>query len=474
MAKRTVIVITGLVIAVMIYQTQKPLPAGVSVEGEQHMVPDEAVRFLADRTYVDSSGKRHSEQEIFNEVLHMIERAQEYILVDMFLYNEFQGSKPERTRALARELTQELVAKKQANPDMKITVVSDPLNEVYGGVTSLEFEALRKAGIPVVVTDLTPLRDSNPLYSVWWRLVFQWFGNSERGGILPHPFQAGGPKVTARSWLSLLNFKANHRKLVVADRETLVTSANPHNGSSAHSNVALQVKDKVWQDVVASEAATAKFSGQKLPDFEGNITGPPDGGVKVQLLTEGAIQRRLVEMIDAADEGDVIDMAMFYLAERSVIRSLIAAAQRGVAVRLVLDPNKDAFGHTKNGVPNRPVADEIMRKTNNTVQIRWCDTHGEQCHNKMVVLRAGSQHAITLGSANLTRRNIRDYNLETNLLASAEQPFGAWQTAHDWFEEIWTNRDGKIFTTDYAAYAEASWLKTAMYRVQEAWGLSSF
>lgn len=470
----TVGAIVVLIAGTMLYHTQKSLPAGVNVLGEEHRVPEESVRFLADRTYVDNAGVRHSEQQIFGEMLRMIERARQYILVDMFLYNEFQGSKPETTRALAQELTQALVAKKQANPNVIITVISDSLNEVYGGATSPQFEALRAAGIPVIVTDLGRLRDSNPLYSVWWRLIFQWFGNSTKSSVLPHPFQAGGSKVTARSWLALLNFKANHRKLIVADRETLVTSANPHDGSSAHSNVALQVKDAIWRDVIASEAATAEFSGQKLPDFEGNITGPPDGGLNVQLLTEGAIQRRLIELINATGEGDTIDMAMFYLSERSVIRSLIAASARGANVRLALDPNKDAFGHVKNGVPNRPVADEILRKTQGKAQIRWCDTHGEQCHNKMVLLRAGNLHAITLGSANLTRRNIRDYNLETNLLASAERPFPAWEAAHDFFEEIWTNRDDKIFTTDYATYAESSWLKTAMYRVQESLGLSSF
>ncbi len=50
---------------------------------------------------------------------------------------------------------------------------------------------------------------------------------------------------------------------------------------------------------------------------------------------------------------------MFYLSERQIIKALIAAQQRGVQVRVLLDPNKDAFGREKNGIPNRQVAAEL-------------------------------------------------------------------------------------------------------------------
>ena len=54
----------------------------------------------------------------------------------------------------------------------------------------------------------------------------------------PNPF--GCEPVTVRSWLAILNLKANHRKVAIADDGTelraLITSANPHDGSSAHTN----------------------------------------------------------------------------------------------------------------------------------------------------------------------------------------------------------------------------------------------
>lgn len=479
---RIIVILTAVVFIVMLYQIQKPLPDGVSLEGDEYKVPVQSVQFFADRTYVDSTGQRHSEQEIFNGVLAMINRAQQYILLDMFLYNDFQGEPPETTRALANELTQALITKKQANPEMTITVVSDPLNTVYGGALSLQFESLRQHGINVIITDLTMLRDSNPVYSAIWRTVFQWFGNTRAAGFMPHPFSADGHSVTIRSWLSLLNFKANHRKLIVADElqmdgttklATLVTSANPHDGSSAHSNVAIKVADKLWQDAIVSEQAVGKFSGSDVPGFSETVSDD-EGAVAVQLLTEGAIERKLVELIDQTQDKDTIDVAMFYLSERSVVNSLVRAANRGVNIRLVLDPNRDAFGHTKNGVPNRPVAHELVTKSDGKIQVRWCDTHGEQCHSKLVLIRMGTREVMVAGSANLTRRNIGDYNLETNMLVAADEEIPAMVSARSYMEEIWHNSNGKIFTAKYEEYADSGWFKNFLYRVQEATGLSSF
>ncbi len=55
------------------------------------------------------------------------------------------------------------------------------------------------------------------------------------------------------------------------------------------------------------------------------------------------------------------DLVMFYLSERQIIKSLLAAHRRGVKMRVLLDANKDAFGLEKNGVPNRPVAADYIR-----------------------------------------------------------------------------------------------------------------
>ena len=82
--------------------------------------------------------------------------------------------------------------------------------------------------------------------------------------------------------------------------------------------------------------------------------------------------------------------------------------------------------------------------------------------------------ALLLGSANYTRRNLANFNLETDvlLLASPEDP--CLRDAADTFEDIWHNHDGRIYTVDYLEYEERSFLRHALYWFMEATGISTF
>src|SRR5690606_8933011 len=152
--------------------------------------------------------------------------------VDMFLFNDSGGG--EGFRPLARELTDALLARQQAVPGIRLLVISDPFNSLYGGTRSPYFEELRAARIPVVEPPPGPLRDSTSRSSARCRLCCQWFGNDPDGGWLPSPVR--GHRVTLRSYLALLNYEANPRKTLVVDTPAglrgLVSSANPHDGSS--------------------------------------------------------------------------------------------------------------------------------------------------------------------------------------------------------------------------------------------------
>ncbi len=87
----------------------------------------------------------------------------------------------------------------------------------------------------------------------------------------------------------------------------------------------------------------------------------------------------MLDAIDGTRNGDAVRIAMFYLSDRKIVESLLrAAGERNVIVQLILDPNRDAFGRSKDGVPNRPVANELVTKSGGNVQVRWYRTHGEQ------------------------------------------------------------------------------------------------
>jgi len=391
---------------------------------------------------------------------------------------------------------------------------------------------MRAAGIDVVLTDLTQLQDSNPFYSGIWRWLFRPFGNSE-GGILPNPFGPG--KVSIRSYLALLNFKANHRKLIVVDDadgeyHALVSSANPHDGSSAHRNVALQFSGNAAIDVLLSEQTLLTMSGAEASWFAwpatlqdrlnsryvqtswqdskfgdigdiGNVADGADGansadsagdtnspdvdnadkasrvtvdkkaGASLQIVSESRIEAAVLNMLSTAQAGDQVDLVMFYLSDRDIVEALKVAHARGVKLRVLLDVNQDAFGRKKKGVPNRPVAAELVEQG---IPVRWCVTVGEQCHAKMLYRINNAGARLLLGSGNYTRRNLEDYNLETNAWLKAPSDHPAVIDAVDYFDVQWSNSDGRTYSVDYQQYAnESVWLKWR-YRIMEASGFATF
>ncbi|XOV82844.1 MAG: phospholipase D-like domain-containing protein [bacterium] len=451
----------------------KPLPDGLSYMGEPR--PADEVLFLADSTWIDESGQRQVKQTIFDEVFKIIADAQELIVLDMFLYNDFQGPVPETTRALSSELTSALIDKKAQRPGMTIVVITDPLNTLYGGLPFSQFEHLEAAGIPVVITDLRELRDSNTVYSFFWRTLIKPFGNTT-ASTLPNPIGPG--RVSLRTYLELINFKANHRKVLIADNTNgyvgLVTSANPHDGSSAHRNVAVRFTGAAAEDLLVTENAVLAFSGHPEVSFKraSGLSHRAETRATVQVVTESRIKAAYLDYLEDSGSGDRIDLMMFYLSDRDIISALKQAHERGARIRVLLDPNKDAFGREKNGIPNRSVAHELVQAG---LTVRWCATQGEQCHAKMLTGHDADNRAILIsGSANLTRRNLDDFNLETNVVVRGRATDAALAAATAYFETSWKNTDSRKYSVDYAVYEDASWWRRGLYRFMEWSGMSSF
>jgi phosphatidylserine/phosphatidylglycerophosphate/cardiolipin synthase-like enzyme len=297
--------------------------------------------------------------------------------------------------------------------------------------------------------------------------------------------------VTFGAWARLANLKANHRKVIIGDDGGaglvgIVASANPHDGSSAHSNVAVRIAGPALAPLLASEMEVARFSGWKgviavepariAPLTNDSLKLEAGQIVRSQVITEGAIRDAVVEHIEAAVRGEFIAIAMFYISDRKVIDALVEAADRGVNVRLILDPNKDAFGYEKNGIPNRPVASELVAASNGAIHVRWYRTHGEQFHTKLVMVYGAERVWMSLGSANLTRRNIGDYNLEANVAIETARASPLGTQVLEYFETLWSNRAGAgiEYTADFGVYADPTQANYWLYRIMESTGLSTF
>mgnify|MGYP003643799902 CR=1 FL=1 len=452
-------------------QAFRPLPEGLSIASPPRDL--QQAELLIDQTYVTSSGERVSEQQVFDEVLRLIAQARKLVLVDMFLFNDFAGK--DSYRPLSAELTAALVQAREQYPQMPVVLITDPFNTLYGGIRNGHLEQLQAAGVSVVMTDLSQLPASNPTWTGIWTLCCSYLGNSTEGGWLPNPVGEG--KVTLRSYLHLINFRANHRKTLVVDEGAnwtgLVTSGNPHDASSRHSNNALRFSGAAALDLLASEIAVLRFSSEiDTADWPVAPASTATTDTQLQVLTEAAIRDALLRMVDSAQSGDKLDLEVFYFSHRPLIEALIRAQLRGVQLRVLMDANRDAFGREKNGVPNRQVAWDLHEEG---IDVRWCATQGEQCHRKWLRLdRADGSSELITGSANFTRRNLDDLNLETSvrLLAPAQQP--VMQAAREQFERSWSNPNGEQHSLPYAEFADHSRWRYGLYRFMEFSGISTF
>ncbi|MDQ2639919.1 MAG: phospholipase D-like domain-containing protein [Pseudomonadota bacterium] len=496
--RRLLLVPAALWLGLAIWHTHKPLPEGVHVEGALVATPASSLQFLADVTAADPAGNRVQQQTIHAATLELVRGARDFLVLDYFLFNGQGGPRGPLVyegglAPVSTALVDAVGALKQAQPTLPVLLLVDPINDYYRGTAPPAIAALEALGVDVAVTRLDGLRDSNALYSATWRMLFAWWLRPGGNGAFPNLLDGAGPRLKPGALLRLPNFKANHRKVIltgdgVGSLVGIVSSGNPHDASSAHSNVALRVAGEALRALLDSELAIARQAGvseEKLVRYRASsptasavevaqAVAEEDGPALVGILTEGAIRTALLQELDAAGAGDAIDVAQFYLSDQGVLDSLLAAARRGAAVRLLLDPNRDAFGFSKSGIPNRPLASALARRAGDRIAVRWYRTHGEQFHSKFALVRTGERLWFTLGSANFTRRNIDDYNLEANVQVACVTRCAVAGDVTRWFDRLWNNADGLVYSDDAARWTEDSYARYLRARVMEATGLSTF
>jgi len=440
------------------------MPPGTRIATPWYPLPAAQVGFIADITAADAYGRPVVSQAIFDEMLQVVRAAREFIVLDYFQFNDEPATAPDAAvpiRALSKELRDALIEQRRAFPALRILFVTDPVNTGDGGVPSNDFQMLRAAGVDLVVTDRRRLRDASYLCAYLWRLTIgRWRGHGRLES-------------------------ANHRRTLIADDghgalNGVIASADPRDASSPYSNVAAKVSGPMLAPLLASELAIARFSG-----WSGDIAAshgapaqasahPEERAVKMSIATEGAIASGLLEHINAAVNGDAIDIAMFHIADRAVIEALLAANTRGVHVRLILDPDKNSAGEAS--IPNGPVASELVTASDGAIHVRWYRTHGEEFHTKLVLIYGAERLWATLGSADLTRRNLADYDLNANVAIDSARGAPLALQMTDYFETLWSNHAllGTEYSADFGVYADPSQARYWLYRLMDWTGLASF
>jgi len=480
--------------AMALWQSQKRLPPGAHIAGAWQSSPAHELRFLRDLTAADATGAPLIERQIDAELLHMVAQARDFLVLDTGLFGDLPAAGPgaPRLRAappVAAALVDALLQAKQQQPSLQVLLLIDPAS-VQMRVGPNLLDRLREAGIAVVSVDVGRLRAPNAAFVAFWQLCCRWWSPVAADGAWPNPVGVGPSGVSMGLWGRTQGYQRSHRQLLIGDDGAgglagLIFS-RPFNAEAAlHSASALHLTGAALEPLLESEFVVAQFSGwsgggamqersQRLVERQRHSVAIAAGvdAARARVVSEASIAEALVGRIDAAGRNDNIDIAALYLSQRDLMRALLDAARRGAAVRVLLDPGKDGYGYEHSGVPNREVASELVAASDGAVRVRWYRTHGEQFSPGFALIRSAGRSWLMVGTAELSRRDLEDFNLAAAFIAELPTTAPASNDALSWFNTLWYNRaaGGTEYTSDVDVYADASQLGYWRYRVLELSG----
>lgn len=446
------------------YFRWRPQPPGVNGSSASYRVPSDAIRFFHDTTWYED-GERQCQREITPELERIIRSARRFVVLDIFLFNLHHAEQDQAFIPTTRHITDAF--KKSQVPAWFIT---DPINTSWGTWVSPPLQWLEDAGVEVCVTNVRKLRDSNILYSPFWRLTLGWFDNRMPPRI-QSPLERSAT-VTPWAALDAINVHANHRKLGIADdgdsHITLITSSNFEDASSFFGNTALTIRsDAVARHYLEVEKAVARASDCEIP-----VTIPSratDGDVLVTPLLGKHIKNAIIDDIDNIRAGERLFLFAQFLSERELIEALVRASDRGVVGILVLDQNKVSFGSPKGGFPNQVIGPEIKRRTR--FEIRWANTEVEEYHNQFILIQREDRCTIHAGSANFSRRGLSNTVLEANVRVDAPPGTGVCEDTLAYAR--WMCEAPRSLPYEQGREQRA-WSKYWFCRFQEATGVGKF
>jgi len=477
-----------------LWHSERRLPPGLHIAGSWESLPAGQVHFLRDLSAADATGAPLIERQIDAELLAMIGRAREIVVLDTGLFGDLPAAGPRAARlrvapAIAAALTDALLRAKQEQPALQVLLLVDPASIDMSVAPGL-VERLRAAGIEVVAVDVARLRAPNAAFVAFWQLCCGWWSHGKGAGSWPNPIGVGPPGVAMGLWGRTPSYQRSHRQLLIADDGAgnidALAFSRPVNAEAAlHSATALHISGPALESALESEFAVAQFSGwsgggsmqsrsQHLIERQRQnaLAAVPSEPAQARVLSEALLGDALVSLIGAAGKHDSIDIAALYLSQRELVRALLNAARRGVAIRILLDPNKDGYGFDHVGLPNRVAASELVADSDGAVRVRWYRTHGEQFSASLVLIRGSTHTWLMVGTSELSRRDLDDFNLAAGFIAQLPPDAAASIDALSWFDTLWFNRasGGIEYSSDADVYADASQLHYWQYRLMEASG----
>ena len=242
--------------------TIKTPPLGVDYESP--LKSSNNVEFHYDLTYLDKNGNIRYDRQIWDASYKIVDEAKDYLIVEMFLFNDIYNKDKESYPAFAKEYTRRLVKKKMENPNLKVYVLLDENNNLYGAFEHPFITQMKNAGIDIILVDIFKLKDTFPWYSPIWRTLIKPSGNPQNKGWIGNFYGPMWPKLTLRNLLRALNVKADHRKIFLNEENIMVSSANIHDQSYFHENIAISADGEIKDEVLRGLQLVANFSNGKI------------------------------------------------------------------------------------------------------------------------------------------------------------------------------------------------------------------
>lgn len=479
-----------LCISIMSCSTIKIGPEGVNYESPIRKT--NIVDFHYDLTYLDKNGNIKYDRNLWDATYKVVDNAKDYLIIEMFLLNDIYNKDTENFPNFAEEYVKRVIKKKRENPNLKVYILLDENNNMYGAFEHPFITKMKESGIEIIEVGIMKLKDTFPWYSPIWRNLIEPFGNPKNKGWISNFYGPMWPKLSLRNVLRGLNIKADHKKVFLNENEVVVSSANIHDPSYFHENVALYTNGEIVNDVLDNLKKVAKFSNSKIEidNMKNNIekvdvvekksqeietlNNENEEEYKIKYLSESKIGENLDKDLDSTDNGDEILMGMYFLADKNILKKLIEASNRGVKIRIILDRSQDAFGMSTNGLPNKPVSKKLRKKTDKKIEIKWYFTNNEQYHTKLIMIKKINEEAIIYtGSANMIKKNIRGYIMDSNFRVIANKNSKLVKDIDTYFDRLWNNKDG-IFTLEYDDEPTTKIMADFMYEIFNFTQLGSF
>ena len=479
-----------LTITVMSCSTIKIPPEGVNYESPVRKT--NTVDFYYDLTFLDKNGNIKYDRNLWDATYKVVDNAKDYLIIEMFLLNDIYNKDQENFPKFAEEYVKRVIKKKRENPNLKVYILLDENNNLYGAFEHPFITKMKESGIEIIEVGIMKLKDTFPWYSPIWRTFIEPHGNPKNKGWISNFYGPMWPKLSLRNVLRALNVKADHRKVFLNENEIVVSSANIHDPSYFHENVALYTNGEIVNDVLDNLKKVAKFSNSKIEinDMKNNIekidvvekksqeieslNNENEGEYKIQYLSESKIGENLDRDLDSTVNGDEILMGMYFLADKNILKKLIEASNRGVKIRIILDRSRDAFGMSTNGLPNKPVSKKLRKKTDKKIEIKWYFTNNEQYHTKLIMIKKINEEAIIYtGSANMIKKNIRGYIMDSDFRVIANKNSKLVKDIDTYFDRLWDNKDG-IFTLEYDDEPTTKETTDFIYKILDITQLGSF